>query len=231
MSLLWFVLLIAFIIYMIFFDRKLKKTESYQAAKSKGEKPPKKLLSKRWWSWGLITFLVVAWFTAISIESDQHDKEYNANSHQTAKKSSTKKSVVKKPKKEKVKATQKASPKKHKARDKSLTQLMHEDDYKKLKSDLRKKLPKKYNNLLIAKTSVVDPGIIEITIKNNAVKKYTSDELKLTVKSVCDDVASIYNSHKPYPKHISVANITVVDEEGNGYARADTDGSFDYDAD
>ncbi|WP_294605575.1 Ltp family lipoprotein [uncultured Lactobacillus sp.] len=125
MSILWFVLLIAFIIYMIFFDRKLKKTESYQAAKSKGEKPTRKLLSKRWWSWGLIAFLVVAWFTAISIEADQHDKDYKARSHQTTKKSKspTKKPTAKKPKKQmaKVKATPKAAPKKSKPISKSKT--------------------------------------------------------------------------------------------------------------
>lgn len=105
---------------MIFFDRKLKKTESYQAAKSKGEKPTRKLLSKRWWSWGLIAFLVVAWFTAISIEADQHDKDYKARSHQTTKKS---KSPTKKPKKQmaKEKATPKAAPKKSKPISKSKT--------------------------------------------------------------------------------------------------------------
>ena len=151
----------------------------------------------------------------------------NSNTESTSKTTTTEKKATKKP----ATRSKKKAKSKKKSKDKSLTQLMYDDDYKKLKLDLRKKLPKKYNNLLIAKTSVVDPGIIEITIKNKAVKKYTSDELKLTVKSVCDDVASIYNSHKPYPKHISVANITVVDEEGNGYARADTDGSFDYDAD
>ncbi len=116
MSFLWFVLLIVFIIYMIFFDRKIKKTDSYQAAKSQGEKPTKKLLSKRWWSWGLIAFLVVAWFTAISIEADQHDKDYKARSHQTTKKSKSpiKKPTAKKPKKQraKVKATKKAAPQK-----------------------------------------------------------------------------------------------------------------------
>ncbi|RHW48873.1 Ltp family lipoprotein [Lactobacillus bombicola] len=119
MSFFWTILLIGFIVYMIYFDRKIKKTETYKEAITKGTKPPKKLLRKRWWSWVLIVFLLIADFTALSIEADNHDKTYKAEHPQTskkktvAKKQSKKKKETAKPKtNQEAKATKEKSPQK-----------------------------------------------------------------------------------------------------------------------
>lgn len=217
MEVLWFIALVAFLIYMIVHDRKAKKNNKSSST----------ILSKRWWTWGIIIILVIGLFVTLSIDADQHDKAYKAESHKIEKKKqkNTKKNNNKVKKSNKTVLTKK-QPKK-----KSFKESMRDDDYKALKTDLHNKLPAKYDNQLVAKINVANPEIIEITIKNSAVKKYTSDELKITIKSLCDDVASIYNEHKPYPKHTSIADIDVVDQSGRGYARADTDGTFNYDAD
>lgn len=95
---------------MIIFDRKIKKKDLYQSSKLRAETPTKKLLSRRWWSWAIIIFLVIGWFTALTSEADQHDKEYNARVHQTTRKSNRRKTTTnKKPKKKVDKSTKKES--------------------------------------------------------------------------------------------------------------------------
>lgn len=66
-------------------------------------------MSRRWWSWAIIIFLVIGWFTALTSEADQHDKEYNARVHQTTRKSNRRKTTTKKPKKKVDKSTKKES--------------------------------------------------------------------------------------------------------------------------
>lgn len=105
MTVICVIALIAFIAYMIYFDRKIKATEEYREAIYKQKKPPKKLLSKRWWSWVLIVVLAIFAVVGTMDTSDDSDSSSNASpkSHKVAKKTnkSTSKSISNKTEKDK----------------------------------------------------------------------------------------------------------------------------------
>lgn len=59
LSIFWLIVLIAFVIYMVYHDKKIKGSEEYRSAISAQKRPPKKLLYKRWWAWLLIVALLI----------------------------------------------------------------------------------------------------------------------------------------------------------------------------
>ena len=91
MELLWIIALIIFVVYMIISDKKVKNSKGYKEALSQNKKPPKKLLVKRWWSWGLILILICGFFVSASNDAESHDEAYKATSHRSKKRSSVKK--------------------------------------------------------------------------------------------------------------------------------------------
>lgn len=105
MTVICVIALIAFIAYMIIFDKKIKATEEYREAIYKQKKPPKKLISKRWWSWVLIVVLALFAIVGTMDTSDDSDSSSNASpkSHKVAKKTnkSTSKSSISKTEKDK----------------------------------------------------------------------------------------------------------------------------------
>ena len=109
MELLWIIALIIFVIYMIISDRKLKKSKDYKEALRQSKKPPKKLLVKRWWVWGLILVLICGFFVSASNDAEKHDEAYNTTAHHSKKPKNVRKSVKKKKKKISVSNTKKAS--------------------------------------------------------------------------------------------------------------------------
>lgn len=91
MELLWIIALIIFIIYIIISDKKLKNSKDYKEALRQSKKPPKKLLVKLWWVWGLILVLICGFFVSASKDAESHDEAYNATTHHSKKSSSVKK--------------------------------------------------------------------------------------------------------------------------------------------
>lgn len=101
MTVICVIALIAFIAYMIYFDRKIKATEEYREAIYKQKKPPKKLLSKRWWSWVLIVVLILLTVGSTLDRSEDSDSTSSSSpkTHKTEKKpvKKTKKDGIEKP--------------------------------------------------------------------------------------------------------------------------------------
>lgn len=59
LSIFWLIVLIAFVIYIFYHDKKIKGSEEYKSAILAKKRPPKRLLYKRWWAWLLIIALLI----------------------------------------------------------------------------------------------------------------------------------------------------------------------------
>lgn len=91
MEFLWIIALIIFIVYMIIRDKKVRNSKDYKEALTQNKKPPRKLLVKRWWSWGLIFVLICGFFVSISNDADNHDETSNTTEHRVEKRTTMKK--------------------------------------------------------------------------------------------------------------------------------------------
>lgn len=101
LSIFWLIVLIAFVIYMVCHDKKIKGSEKYKSAIAEQKRPPKKLLYKRWWAWLLIVALLI--FSLSSNDepdSTSNETETSTSSHghptSSSKKSNDTKPVVEK---------------------------------------------------------------------------------------------------------------------------------------
>lgn len=99
MSIFWLVIILAFIVYMVYHDRKTKNTNEYREAVKNKTKPPKKLLYKRWWSWVLIVLLLFLSLGANDTNDDTDTADKTAKTEHTKKHAKTKKVVKTQPKK------------------------------------------------------------------------------------------------------------------------------------
>lgn len=101
LSIFWLIVLIAFVIYMFYHDKKIKGSEEYKSAISAKKRPPKKLLYKRWWAWLLIiALLIFSLGSNDEPDSTSNETETSTSSHghttSSSKKSNDAKPVVEK---------------------------------------------------------------------------------------------------------------------------------------
>lgn len=85
MSIMWLVAIVCYIVYMLYHDYQLKRTDEYQEAIKKKIKPKKKLLIKRWWSWVIIIMLLILSLGANDDYNDESDSSNTAKTEATNK--------------------------------------------------------------------------------------------------------------------------------------------------
>lgn len=85
MTFVWLILLIVFIVYMVVHDKQISASMEYKSANINKQKPPKRLMRKRWWTWMILILLIICFFSSLSIKIDNVDKENKARVAKTNK--------------------------------------------------------------------------------------------------------------------------------------------------
>ncbi len=92
--------------------------------------------------------------------------------------------------------------------------------------DLRTNLPKKYSGAVVAKATSNGPEDIEVTMYQSAVRQYSDQETQLMGQAIVQDVGVIFRRHMPYINKMNLADITILDQEGNAIGTGNTDGDY-----
>lgn len=96
MAFLFFIVIIAFIIYMFVRDGRIKKTDEFKKQINSGTKPSKFLWHRKWWVWVIIIVLIFCSFGGMdSGDDDSNSSSSKPTTHKVEKKKSSTKSVAK----------------------------------------------------------------------------------------------------------------------------------------